>query len=139
MLLPLLQHPQLRAAVCRTPQRSWRRCVLVSPTCCHGFDHSVQDASIQQGIQQLRNNVAQIAALRIQSLNSIDDGGLEQLERIDSLTTETRGLSQELKERIKRMEGAPMQQDAQLRRNRVRTFRVWEYDWSLRTCSRLRY
>ena len=112
---------------------------MVSTTCCHGFDHDLQDASIQQGIQQLRNNVAQIAALRIQSLNSIDDGGHEQLERIDSLTTETRGLSQELKERIKRMEGAPMQQDAQLRRNRVRTFRVWEYDWSLRTCSRLRY
>ena len=38
---------------------------------------------------------------------------------MDSLTARTRTLIQDLKQRIKRLESAPQQQDAQLRKNRV--------------------
>ncbi|CAA7271775.1 unnamed protein product [Cyclocybe aegerita] len=83
-----------------------------------------EDASIQQGIQQLKNNVAQLATLRLQSLNAIDDSRHTYAERIDSLTTETRTLTQELKERIQNLERTPLTQDAQLRRNRLTLLRT---------------
>ncbi|KAJ3513648.1 hypothetical protein NLJ89_g2829 [Agrocybe chaxingu] len=83
-----------------------------------------EDASIQQGIQQLKNNVVQLATLRLQSLNAIDDSRHTYAERIDSLTTETRTLTQELKERIQNLERTPLTQDAQLRRNRLTLLRT---------------
>jgi len=80
---------------------------------------ALQDASIQQGIQQLRGNVTQISALRIQSLHAIGEASHAEIENIDSLTEQTRTLIQDLKARIKRMESTPLQQDVQLRKNRV--------------------
>ncbi|KAF8797951.1 syntaxin-like protein [Phlegmacium glaucopus] len=79
-----------------------------------------EDASIQQGIQQLRANVTQISALRSQSLHAIGEASNE---NIDSLTEQTRTLTQDLKARIKRLESAPLQQDIQLRKNRISLLR----------------
>lgn len=83
---------------------------------------TLQDTFIQQGIQQLRGNVTQISALRIQSINAIGEASHTDTEQIDSLTTQTRTLIQDLKERIRRLESAPLQQDVQLRKNRVTSF-----------------
>ncbi|KAF8970001.1 t-SNARE [Flammula alnicola] len=83
-----------------------------------------EDTSIQQGIQQMRDNVAQISALRLRSLNAIDDETQAELNRIDVLTVETRGLMQELKGRIQRMEAAPMRTDIQLRSGRINLLRT---------------
>jgi syntaxin 1B/2/3 len=80
---------------------------------------TIQDTSIQQGIQQLRENITQISTLRIQSLHAIGEAGHTEMEKIDSLTSQTRTLIQDLKERIKRLESVPIQQDVQLRKNRV--------------------
>jgi hypothetical protein len=41
---------------------------------------------------------------------------------MDSLSARTQGLIQGLKDRIKRLESAPLQHDAQLRKNRVTSF-----------------
>ncbi|KAF9532251.1 t-SNARE [Crepidotus variabilis] len=81
-----------------------------------------EDSAIQQGIQQLRNNVARLAALRLQSVNAIDETHATQ-EEIDTLTNETRGLSQDLKNRIQQLESQPMRQDVQLRKNRITLLR----------------
>ncbi|KAH9484218.1 Syntaxin-like protein psy1 [Psilocybe cubensis] len=82
-----------------------------------------EDTSIQNGIQQMRDNVAQIAALRTQSLNAIDDS-THNAGRIDELTSETRVLMQELKERIRQMESTPSRHDVQLRNNRLAVLRT---------------
>lgn len=80
---------------------------------------SLQDTSIQQGILQLRENVTQISALHTQSIDAADEVSRTEQNAIDSLTARTRTLMQDLKQRIKRLESAPQQQDAQLRKNRV--------------------
>ncbi|KAF4614814.1 hypothetical protein D9613_002954 [Agrocybe pediades] len=83
-----------------------------------------EDTSIQEGIQQVRGNVSQIAALRTQSLNVIDDSTAAEASRIDALTSETRALLQQLKDRIRAMENTPSKQDAQLRNNRLAVLRT---------------
>ncbi|KAF9567560.1 syntaxin-like protein [Agrocybe pediades] len=83
-----------------------------------------EDTSIQEGIQQVRGNVSQIAALRTQSLNAIDDSTAAEASRIDALTSETRALLQQLKDRIRAMENTPSKQDAQLRNNRLAVLRT---------------
>ncbi|PPQ86883.1 hypothetical protein CVT25_012602, partial [Psilocybe cyanescens] len=82
-----------------------------------------EDTSIQNGIQKMKDNVAQISALRAQSLNAIDDSN-HTAGRIDELTTETRILMQELKERIRQMENTPSRHDVQLRNNRLAVLRT---------------
>ncbi|KDR81534.1 hypothetical protein GALMADRAFT_221397 [Galerina marginata CBS 339.88] len=82
-----------------------------------------EDTSIQEGIQQIRENVAQISALRLQSINAIDDRNHVELERIDALTNDTHALMQNLKERIRSMESATTRQDA-LRNNRLALLRT---------------
>jgi len=78
-----------------------------------------EDASIQQDIQRLRENVTQISVLHNQSLDIVGEASAAETEKIDSLTAHTQTLIQDLKERIKRLESAPIQQDVQLRKNRV--------------------
>lgn len=80
---------------------------------------TLQDASIQQDIQRLRDNVTQISVLHNQSLDAVGETRAAETEKIDSLTAHTQTLIQDLKERIKRLESAPVQQDVQLRKNRV--------------------
>ena len=82
----------------------------------------MQDTSIQQGIRQLRENVSQISTLRIQSIDAVSEASLAETEKIDSLTARTRTLIQNLRDRIKRLESLPLQQDVQLRKNRVASF-----------------
>lgn len=79
----------------------------------------LQDSSIQQGILQFRENVTQISALHTQSIDAVGEVSRTEQDEIDSLTERTRTLMQDLKQRIKRLESAPQQQDAQLRNNRV--------------------
>ena len=55
-------------------------------------------------------------------MQAIGEGSPAETEKIDSLTARTRTLIQDLKERIKRLESVPLQQDAQLRQNRVTSF-----------------
>jgi len=83
-----------------------------------------EDTAIQEGIQQLRNNVSQISSSRIRSLNAIDDLSQAESTRIDSLTAQTRNLIHDLKERIRRLENAPIIQDAQMRNNRIKVLRT---------------
>jgi syntaxin 1B/2/3 len=85
------------------------------------LNRSLQDTSIQQSILQLKEYVTQISALHTQSISAVEVSRAE-TDEIDSLTTRTRTLIQDLKQRIKRMESAPQQQDAQLRKNRVTFF-----------------
>ena len=68
---------------------------------------------------QLRENVTQISALHTQSIDAVGEVSRSEQDAIDSLTARTRTLIQDLKQRIKRLESAPQQQDAQLRKNRV--------------------
>jgi len=82
-----------------------------------------EDTSIQQGIQQLRENVSQISTLRIQSIDAVSEASLAETEKIDSLTARTRTLIQNLRDRIKRLESLPLQQDVQLRKNRISLLR----------------
>ena len=82
----------------------------------------LQDTSIQQSILQLKENVTQISALHTQSINAVGEVSRTETDEIDSLTASTRTLIQDLKQRIKRLESAPQQQDAQLRKNRVTFF-----------------
>ena len=83
------------------------------------LNRSLQDTSIQQGILQLRENVTQISALHAQSIDAAGEVSRTEQDAIDSLTARTRTLIQDLKQRIKVLESAPQQQDAQLRKNRV--------------------
>lgn len=83
------------------------------------LNRSLQDTSIQQGILQLKENVTQISALHRQSINAVGEVSPTETDKIDSLTARTRTLIQDLKQRIKHLESAPQQQDAQLRKNRV--------------------
>ena len=100
-----------------TSLRFWQR--FVGSSLLRPFFTSLQDESIQTAIQRVRDNVALIGHLRSRSLNSIQENNAE-LTKIDELTTETRGLVQDLKNRIKRLESAPAQPgDVQLRKNRV--------------------
>lgn len=65
--------------------------------------------------------MAQIAALRAQSMSTLEE--TNQIDtRLEDLTTETRVMLQELKERIRQMENTPSKHDVQLRNNRVRIF-----------------
>jgi BMFP domain-containing protein YqiC len=86
------------------------------------LNRPLQDTSIQQGILQLKENVTQISALHTQSINAVGAVSHTETDTIDSLTARTRTLIQDLKQRIKRLESAPQQQDAQLRNNRVILF-----------------
>lgn len=52
-------------------------------------------------------------------MNALAEVSHVEIEKIDSLTAQTRTLIQNLKGRIKRLESASLQQDAQLRKNRV--------------------
>ena len=105
----------------QTCPSSWQKFVSIQ---CNIYVNltGLQDTSIQQGIQQLRENVTQISTLRIESLNTVSEASLAEIEKIDSLSARTRTLIQSLKERIKSLESAPLQQDAQLRKNRVTSF-----------------
>lgn len=67
----------------------------------------------------MRDNVAQISALRLRSLGAIGDSIENETNRIDALTTETRTLMQSLKARIQRLETAPIKGDVVLRNGRV--------------------
>jgi len=82
-----------------------------------------EDTSIQEGIQQIRENVAQISALRLQSINAIDDRNHVEPDRIEAVTNETHALMQDLKGRIRNMESATTRQDA-LRNNRIALLRT---------------
>ncbi|KIM49203.1 hypothetical protein M413DRAFT_99881 [Hebeloma cylindrosporum] len=82
-----------------------------------------EDTAIQEGIQQLRDNVSQISSSRIRSLNAIGDVSQAESTRIDALTAETRTLMHDLKERIRALENAPITQDAKLRNNRIKVLR----------------
>ncbi|KAF8201684.1 syntaxin-like protein [Pholiota molesta] len=83
-----------------------------------------EDTSIQQGIQQMRDNVAQISALRLRSLGAFGDATENETNRIDVLTTETRTLMQSLKARIQRLETAPIKGDVTLRNGRISVLRA---------------
>jgi len=71
----------------------------------------------------MRENVAQISALRSRSLHAIDDSSQADTNRLTSLTEETRAAMQEIKARIKTLEAAPATTDAQLRSNRISVLR----------------
>jgi len=80
--------------------------------------------SVEDGIRRLNENVARISTLRAHSLNAIDDSVHEDNQQLDSLTDETRQLSEELKERIHKLLDSSGKQDAQMRRNRVAVLRT---------------
>lgn len=83
-----------------------------------------QVVSIQDGIDQFNENVRQIATLRLHSLNALDGEGQNDMSRVEDLTNETRTLSLQLRDRIKKLEASPVQGDVQLRNNRVCCFHV---------------
>jgi len=75
--------------------------------------------SIQEGIDQFNANIQQISTLRLHSLNALGGEAENDMARLEQLTNETRTLSQQLKDRIQKLESSPLQGDAQLRRNRI--------------------
>jgi len=85
-----------------------------------------QVVSIQEGIEQFDENIRQIATLRLHSLNALDDEDQHDMARVGKLTDETRTLSLQLRDRIKKLEALPAQIDIQLRSNQVSGFCVPE-------------
>ncbi|KXN85459.1 Syntaxin-like protein psy1 [Leucoagaricus sp. SymC.cos] len=75
--------------------------------------------SIQEGIEQFNENVRRIATLRLHSLNALDGEGQNDMAQVEELTNETRTLSLQLRDRIKKLEASPAQIDTQVRRNRL--------------------
>ena len=84
------------------------------------IEWSTQVASIQDGIERINLNVANISALHARTLNLTDSGRDLDATRLDELTAETRNVINNLKERIKALDREPMAADAQMRKNRVR-------------------
>ncbi|RDB21312.1 Syntaxin-like protein psy1 [Hypsizygus marmoreus] len=75
--------------------------------------------SIQDGIERMNANVAQISTLHARIMNVMDQGQSHDVAQLDQLATETRILSNELKERIKALERFPPGPDLQMRKNRA--------------------
>ncbi|KAF5358271.1 hypothetical protein D9756_001641 [Leucocoprinus leucothites] len=75
--------------------------------------------SIQEGIDQFNENIRQIATLRLHSLNALDGEGQNDMAQVEELTNETRTLSLQLRDRIKKLEASPAQMDIQVRNNRM--------------------
>jgi len=82
-----------------------------------------ETVSIQEGIEQLNSKVRQIAALRLHSLGALQDEGEHDMARIEELSNETRMLSQQLRDRISKLETAPIDGDARIRNNRIMLLR----------------
>jgi len=85
-----------------------------------------QVVSIQEGIEQFDKNIQQIATLRLHSLNTLDSEDQNDMARVEKLTEETRTLSLQLRDRIKKLEASPAQMDIQVRSNQVSDFCVPE-------------
>ncbi|PPQ70962.1 hypothetical protein CVT24_009962 [Panaeolus cyanescens] len=87
-------------------------------------DFLSEDGLIQQRIADLRQTILRLASVRVQSLNSIGDTSQEDNERIESLNNEARGMIQDIKSRIQRLNDAPGKpQDLNLRANRISLLR----------------
>ncbi|OAX43584.1 t-SNARE [Rhizopogon vinicolor AM-OR11-026] len=80
-----------------------------------------ETSAIQDSIQQFDANVTRIADLHSRSLNALDDAATQaNIAQLDSLTNETRQLSNGLANRIQALERpAGAGQDAQIRKNRI--------------------
>jgi len=76
-------------------------------------------ASIQDDIKEYNENINRISVLRARSLNAIDQGAEEETTQLDALSMRMREMSQNLKQRIQRLENSPGQQDAEMRKNRI--------------------
>lgn len=76
-------------------------------------------ATIQDDIKQYNENINRISVLRARSLNAIDEGLGAETTQLDALSIKMREMSQDLKERIQRLENSPAQQDTEMRKNRV--------------------
>jgi len=83
-----------------------------------------QVVSIQEGIEQFDENIRQIATLRLQALNTLDGEDQNDMARVEELTDETRTLSLQLRDRIKKLEVSPVHMDIQVRSNQVRVTSV---------------
>ncbi|KAH9951870.1 t-SNARE [Amylocystis lapponica] len=83
-------------------------------------------ASIQDGISQFSSNVARIGEYHSRLLNSTDDGVNRQNSALlDDLVTQTRELSNSLKQRIQTLDAKPgvRPQDARIRKNQTALLR----------------
>ncbi|KAL0947000.1 hypothetical protein HGRIS_013145 [Hohenbuehelia grisea] len=78
--------------------------------------------SIQDGIEQLSANVKQISDFHSRSINAVGVESQQDTALLDNLTSETRTLSNALKDRIKKLEfetASSTGHDIQIRRNRL--------------------
>ncbi|KNZ74202.1 Syntaxin-like protein psy1 [Termitomyces sp. J132] len=86
---------------------------------------SANVSSIQEGIEHINSNVHQIAALHSRLLNVLDESQTRDAAQLDQLATETRTLNNNVKERLRALERAPLLgPDAQMRRNRISFVRL---------------
>ncbi|PPQ76563.1 hypothetical protein CVT26_013228 [Gymnopilus dilepis] len=81
-----------------------------------------EDKSIQEELQHVRDNISRISDLRSQALEAVGDRSPDSAQ-IEALTSETRDVLQDLKNRIGRLESSRSRQDAQLRNNRIEFLR----------------
>ncbi|KAH0583965.1 hypothetical protein H2248_009548 [Termitomyces sp. 'cryptogamus'] len=88
-------------------------------------DFFAEVSSIQEGIEHINSNVHQIAALHSRLLNVLDESQTRDAAQLDQLATETRTLNNNVKERLRALERAPLLgPDAQMRRNRISFVRL---------------
>jgi t-SNARE complex subunit (syntaxin) len=97
----------------------WQRCIQLMVNVTLVLTLLLQVVAIQEGINQFNENVRQIATLRLHSLNALDGEAQNDMARVEELTSKTRTLSLQLKDRIKKLETSPSQMDVQVRNNRV--------------------
>ncbi|KAF5381062.1 hypothetical protein D9615_003890 [Tricholomella constricta] len=76
-------------------------------------------SSLQEGIERINANVAQIAILHARIMSVMDPGQTNDVAQLDQLADDTRSLSNNLKERIKALERTPVGPNAQIRKNRI--------------------
>ncbi|KAF8078026.1 syntaxin-like protein [Lyophyllum atratum] len=82
-------------------------------------DFFAEVSSIQEGIERINSNVAQIATLHARILNVMDEGQSHDVAQLDQLAAETRTLSNNIKDRITALQRAASGPDAQMRKNRA--------------------
>ncbi|TFK29860.1 t-SNARE [Coprinopsis marcescibilis] len=80
-------------------------------------------SSVQVDVQSLNGVVAQIAAAHSLHLSSVDTNPQIERDKLDRLTADAHLLMRRIKERIQRLEGLPVHEDAQIRINQISVLR----------------
>lgn len=88
-----------------------------------GTSFLTEVSSVEDDIQRLNSNVARISATRTRYLTAVDSSGERENEILESLTTESRQLTQTIKRRIEELERQVPLRDTQIRKNQLAVVR----------------